>query len=81
MTPFGLSGWEVLLGDAPVDAPGVTGGITGLPWGGAYGVDCMDRRGASSGSDLLSKDEAFGLGGVGPPWRGVRISSEGAPAS
>ena len=75
---MGLSGWA---GDAPLDGPALAGGIMGFPWSGAFGGGCTAWAGVSSGSDLSLKAAAFGLGGVGPPWRGVRISSEGAAPS
>jgi hypothetical protein len=69
------------VGDAPLGAPAFAGGMTGVLRRGVYGGGCTAWPGASSGSDLSLKAADFGLGGVGPPWRGVRISSEVAALS
>lgn len=67
-----------------MDVAGVDAGVTGLL---RIGSDSggVGRAawigGASRGSDLSSKAAAFGLGGVAPPWREVRMSCAGAVPS
>jgi hypothetical protein len=65
-----------------VEAPVLVGGLTWLAGPGGSGTGCASwTDGVSRGSDLPLKTAELGLGGVGPPWRGVRMSSAGASPS